>query len=207
MNNKNERKIKRGDIYLYDFGDNEGSIQCGYRPVVVLQADNFNAKAPTIMVAAITTAIRKTFLPSHILVEDKYGLTEPSMIMLEQQRAINKDELVNYVGHIDDNNVLRKIHNGLMKLYGYWDYARYNKANITTTTRRLLMMFEEKIAKLNSQQDRKKSYSVPEIQKILKVERHTVYKLIKEGHFKAAFIGGKWRISRLSFDLWLDGKE
>ena len=30
MNNKNERKIKRGDIYLYDFGDNEGSIQCGY---------------------------------------------------------------------------------------------------------------------------------------------------------------------------------
>ena len=130
MNNKNERKIKRGDIYLYDFGDNEGSIQCGYRPVVVLQADNFNAKAPTIMVAAITTAIRKTFLPSHILVEDKYGLTEPSMIMLEQQRAINKDELVNYVGHIDDNNVLRKIHNGLMKLYGYWDYARQNKANI-----------------------------------------------------------------------------
>ena len=61
------------------------------------------------------------------------------------------------------------------------------------------MMFEEKIAKLNSQQDRKKSHSVPEIQKILKVERHTVYKLIKEGHFKAAFIGGKWRISRLSF--------
>ena len=96
--------MKRGDIYLYDFGDNKGSIQCGYRPVVVLQADNFNAKAPTIMVAAVTTAIRKTFLPSHILVEDKYGLTEPSMIMLEQQRAINKDELVNYVGHIDDNN-------------------------------------------------------------------------------------------------------
>ena len=57
MNNKNERKIKRGDIYLYDYGENEGSIQNGYRPVVVLQADNFNLKAPTIMVAAITTAI------------------------------------------------------------------------------------------------------------------------------------------------------
>lgn len=32
------------------------------------------------------------------------------------------------------------------------------KANITTTTMRLLMMFEEKIAKLNSQQDRKKLF-------------------------------------------------
>ena len=127
MNNKNVRKIRRGDIYLYDYGENEGSIQNGYRPVVVLQADNFNLKAPTIMVAAITTAIRKTFLPSHILVEDKFGLTDPSMIMLEQQRAVNKEELVNYVGHINDDNVLRRIHNGLMKLYGYWDYTRYNK--------------------------------------------------------------------------------
>ena len=56
------------------------------------------------MVAAITTAIRKTFLPSHILVEDKFGLTDPSMIMLEQQRAVNKEELVNYVGHINGPN-------------------------------------------------------------------------------------------------------
>ena len=117
MNNKQERKIRRGDIYLYDFGDNEGSIQCGYRPVVVLQADNFNAKAPTIMVAAITTAIRKTFLPSHILVEDKFGLTDLSMIMLEQQRAVNKEELVNYVGHINDDNVLRRIHNGFFNYH------------------------------------------------------------------------------------------
>ena len=130
MNKKIERKIKRGDIYLYDYGENERSIQNGYRPVVVLQADNFNLKAPTIMVAAITTAIRKTFLPSHILVEDKFGLTDPSMIMLEQQRAVNKEQLVNYVGHINDDNVLRRIHNGLMKLYGYWDYTRYHKANI-----------------------------------------------------------------------------
>ena len=79
MNNKNERKIKRGDIYLYDYGENEGSIQNGYRPVVVLQADNFNLKAPTIMVAAITTAIKKTFLPSHILIEDSNrSTTTPS---------------------------------------------------------------------------------------------------------------------------------
>ena len=68
-------------------------------------------------------------------------------------------------------------------------------------------MFEQKIAQLNSERSRKKSYSVPEVQKLLKIERHTVYKLIKEGRFKAAFIGGKWRISKLSFDLWLDGKE
>ena len=68
-------------------------------------------------------------------------------------------------------------------------------------------MFEQRIAKLNATINGKKSYSVPEVQKMLKAERHTIYKLIKEGHFKAAFIGGKWRISKPSFDIWLDGKE
>ena len=161
MKNIVGRKIKKGDIYLYDFGENEGSIQCGYRPVVVLQADNFNAKAPTIMVAAVTTAIRKTFLPTHILIEDKYGLSEPSMIMLEQQRTVSKEDLVNYIGHIDDNNVLRHIHNGLMKLYGYWDYTRYNKANIRCLCPRCLHKYRnvpelivKRVDPLNNTKDR-----------------------------------------------------
>lgn len=68
-------------------------------------------------------------------------------------------------------------------------------------------MFEDKIAKLNGEPKFKRGYSVPEIQKLLKVERHTIYKLIKNGSFDAAFIGGKWRISKSSFDKWLDGKE
>lgn len=127
MNNK---KVSRGDIYLYDFGVKGGSLQSGFRPVVVIQSDNFNVKAPTVMIAPVTTAIRKTYLPSHVLIENKYGLNELSMIMLEQQMAVNKIDLKKYIGHIDDNNVLRHIHNGLMKLYGYWDYSRYNKANI-----------------------------------------------------------------------------
>ena len=35
------RTIKRGDIFYYDFGENKGSIQCGRRPVLCLQADDF----------------------------------------------------------------------------------------------------------------------------------------------------------------------
>ena len=50
----NIKIIRRGDIFLYDFGVNTGSIQNGYRPVLVVQADDFNANAPTVIVAAIT---------------------------------------------------------------------------------------------------------------------------------------------------------
>ena len=55
----NIKIIRRGDIFLYDFGVNTGSIQNGYRPVLVVQADDFNANAPTVIVAAITSATGK----------------------------------------------------------------------------------------------------------------------------------------------------
>ena len=38
-----ETEIRRGDIFSYDFGTRIGSIQSGVRPVLVIQADNFNA--------------------------------------------------------------------------------------------------------------------------------------------------------------------
>lgn len=85
--------IKRGDILYYDFGENKGSIQSGHRPVICLQADDFNRKAPTIIVAAITTVIKKQYLPSHILLPPDTGLSQPSMVLLEQIRAVNKSDL------------------------------------------------------------------------------------------------------------------
>ena len=42
------KEIQRGDLFYYDFGKREGSVQSGERPVMVIQADNFNANAPTI---------------------------------------------------------------------------------------------------------------------------------------------------------------
>lgn len=60
MQPKDMKTIRRGEIYSYDFGITEGSIQSGRRPVLVIQADNFNEKAPTVIVASITTVIKKT---------------------------------------------------------------------------------------------------------------------------------------------------
>ena len=43
MENTNiPRKVKRGEIYLYDFGANPESIQNGVRPVLVVQCDEGN---------------------------------------------------------------------------------------------------------------------------------------------------------------------
>ena len=58
-----EKMICRGDLFYYDFGDNSGSVQSGERPVLVVQADDYNQNAPTIIVAAVTSVIKKRYLP------------------------------------------------------------------------------------------------------------------------------------------------
>ena len=79
MEHKDNQKVKRGEIYLYDFGNNEGSIQNGIRPVLIVQCDEGNQTSTTTVVAALTTAIKKRFLPSHIILGRNFGLDEPSM--------------------------------------------------------------------------------------------------------------------------------
>ncbi len=122
MRKEKERKIQKGEIYYYDFGQNEGSIQSGRRPVLVIQADNFNAKAPTIIVAAITTAVKKQYLPSHIVPGENYGLSKPSMVLIEQIRTVNKSQLRDYVGVVNNEHIWKKINIAIKKTFGLWFY-------------------------------------------------------------------------------------
>lgn len=120
MEHKDNRKVKRGEIYLYDFGNNEGSIQNGIRPVLIVQCDEGNQASTTTVVAALTTAIKKRFLPSHIILGRNFGLDEPSMVMLEQLKTVNQYDLTEYIGLIDNEQLLRKINNGLKSAFGLW---------------------------------------------------------------------------------------
>ena len=50
----------------------------------------------------------------------------------------------------------------------------------------------------------KRCYTVKEIQDILGISRPTVYELLKKNEFYWIQIGTKYRISKKSFDGWLD---
>lgn len=74
-------------------------------------------------------------------------------------------------------------------------------------------MFEDRIAALNQQnagmavpvgQFDKRTYTVDEIQDILCISRTSAYNLVKKGVFHCVRIGGSIRISKKSFDEWLD---
>ena len=75
-------------------------------------------------------------------------------------------------------------------------------------------MFEERIAALNQEntekmvsgvnQFDKRTYTVDEIQDILGISRTSAYNLVKKDLFRYVRIGGTIRISKKSFDEWLD---
>ena len=52
--------------------------------------------------------------------------------------------------------------------------------------------------------DNKKTYTVAEIANMLGIGRTSAYNLVKENHFKVVKIGASIRISKKSFDDWLN---
>lgn len=50
-------------------------------------------------------------------------------------------------------------------------------------------------------------YTVEEIAAMLCIGRTSAYSLVKEGHFKTVRVGNAIRISKKSFDDWLDAQS
>lgn len=53
----------------------------------------------------------------------------------------------------------------------------------------------------------KRAYCVNDIADILDISRSSAYALVRQGHFKTVRIGTAIRISRASFDKWLDTQD
>ena len=73
-------------------------------------------------------------------------------------------------------------------------------------------MFEKEIDELNKSTDNvipsfsveKRTYTIPEIQDILGISPPTAYALVKKNYFRTVHVGRHIRISKKSFDEWLD---
>lgn len=99
--------IKRGDVYYAELNPTVGSEQKGYRPIVIIQNDIGNEHSST-TIAAIITSHKKKYLPTHVHIKDSgSGLSEESIVMLEQIRTIDKRRLGELIGHIGDETMAR----------------------------------------------------------------------------------------------------
>lgn len=96
----NEFIIKRGDMFRAVF-DAVGSEQGGERPFIVLQNNLGNRYSPTLIVALVTTKVKRD-MPTHVKLTKEFGLKEDSIVMLEQIRTIDKSRIINgsYIGRV-----------------------------------------------------------------------------------------------------------
>ncbi len=105
--------IRRGDVYYADLRPVVGSEQGGIRPVLIIQNDVGNRHSPTVIVAAITSQINKSKLPTHVELSAKqYAMVKDSVILLEQLRTIDKRRLRERVCHLD-GEILMKVDKAL----------------------------------------------------------------------------------------------
>ena len=97
--------VERGDVFMADLGSEEdvvGSEQYGVRPVVVTQCNRQNENSPTIIVAIITSKIKKEKMDYHVILPKIKGLPKQSMVCCEQRRTIDKLRLIRYCCTLND---------------------------------------------------------------------------------------------------------
>lgn len=93
-------EIFRGQVYFTDLGERIGSEQSGMRPVIIVQNDIGNRNSPTVIVVPITSQIKKEEMPTHISLKRGFGLDEDSIALCEHVDTIDKQRLLDYVGHV-----------------------------------------------------------------------------------------------------------
>lgn len=98
--------IRRGDLVIADLSPVVGSEQGGQRPVLVIQNDVGNRYSPTLIVAAVTSQIEKSKLPTHVeLKAGSFGLIRNSVVLLEQIRTIDKRRVQQKLGRLDQERM------------------------------------------------------------------------------------------------------
>jgi mRNA interferase MazF len=96
--------IKRGNIVIDDLNPVVGTEQAGVRPVIILQIDRANKVSPHTIIAPFTTKIRSAILPSHVFVAAPAGgLSQDSVLLLEQIRVIDKKRILKVLGSLSDS--------------------------------------------------------------------------------------------------------
>jgi mRNA interferase MazF len=99
--------MARGDVWLIDLPASELHEQSGRRPAVAVQTDL--AGEPMLMVAPITSNLAALRYAFSVRVEPSMenGLTVPSVVMVFQMRAVDKQRGVRKIGQIGQANMAR----------------------------------------------------------------------------------------------------
>jgi mRNA interferase MazF len=95
---------RRGEIWLVNWNPARGSEQRGKRPALIIQNDIGNEKAPTTIVAAISTSIK--LYPMNVKIEPREsGLYDISIVKTSQILTVSKIRLEKKLGQLSEEKI------------------------------------------------------------------------------------------------------
>lgn len=104
---------KRGGVWLANLSPVVGSEQGRTRPVVIIQNDIGNRYSPVVIIAAIRTTRSQRAFPTDVWAQpSEGGLRNPSTVMLNQIRTIDKSRLIEYWGRLKPGT-MKKVNEAL----------------------------------------------------------------------------------------------
>jgi mRNA interferase MazF len=95
-------------VYLVNFDPTMGAEIRKTRPALILQNDIANRHSPVTIIAAVTSKFSLPLYPTEVLVvAPEGGLTEDSVVLLNQVRTIDKQRLVRRFGALKPDTMAR----------------------------------------------------------------------------------------------------
>ncbi len=126
---------QRGELWYADLESHPGSsVQGGCRPVLIISNNVGNAFAATLNVLPLTRQLKKLDLPCHTeldphVILDRQQVMDVSMVLAEQITTISKSDLRNYVGKVEDENLLDAVNRAVSIQLGLVSLPRDNVRN------------------------------------------------------------------------------
>ncbi len=118
MTTNTKLSIRKGDVLLVDFKKNEGSEQNGIRPAIVIQNNTGNMFSPTTIVCPLTSQRKEMDVTHVVLFPEECGILQPSIVLCEQIRVIDKSRIRGRVGCIESSYKLEAIERKIMRSFG-----------------------------------------------------------------------------------------
>lgn len=111
---KIEKMIHRGEIYLIDLDNQVGSEQSGVRPAVVIQNETGNMYSPTTIVCPLTSK-SKSMSATHVeLTTTDADILRDSIVLCEQMRVIDKSRIKKRLGEVKNLQKIEDINQKIM---------------------------------------------------------------------------------------------
>lgn len=102
-------EFKRGDIIFVEnpYKKPHGHVVSGNRPAIVIQNQMGNDHSCNLIIAYVTSQVKRMELPTHVVLQWYSGLRKVSMVQTEQIATIDKGDVISVIDHLTDADMQR----------------------------------------------------------------------------------------------------